>query len=167
MVTYKKLEKGTFNGVNVIEYSMKNEALEVRFLNIGGVLTKIAMAEDQYEQNLVSGKIAKIPSQEKMFRSIERAQQFKEALYLLLVQKREETQISLAVSAPKARIIDKAFKDKQVAPKVRIVILGGLFMGLLIPFALMYLFELFDNKIKSKHDIEKISNTIPIIGSVS
>ena len=53
MVTYKKLEKGTFNGVNVIEYSMKNEALEVRFLNIGGVLTKIAMAEDQYEQNLV------------------------------------------------------------------------------------------------------------------
>ena len=33
MVTYKKLEKGTFNGVNVIEYSMKNEALEVRFLN--------------------------------------------------------------------------------------------------------------------------------------
>ena len=30
MVTYKKLEKGTFNGVNVIEYSMKNEALEVR-----------------------------------------------------------------------------------------------------------------------------------------
>ena len=53
MVTYKRLEKGTFNGVNVIEYSMKNEALEVRFLNIGGVLTKIAMAEDQYEQNLV------------------------------------------------------------------------------------------------------------------
>lgn len=53
MVTYKKLEKGTFNGINIIEYSMKNEALEVRFLNIGGVLTKIAMAEDQYEQNLV------------------------------------------------------------------------------------------------------------------
>ncbi len=53
MVTYEKLEKGTFNGVNVVEYSMKNEALEVRFLNIGGVLTKIAMATDNYEQNLV------------------------------------------------------------------------------------------------------------------
>ncbi len=127
---------------------------------------QLAVSNYEYEQNLVSGKIAKIPSQEKMFRSIEREQQIKEALYLLLLQKREETQISLAVTAPKARIIDKAFKDKQVAPKAMIVILGGLLMGLLIPFALIYLFELFDNKIKSKHDIEKITNTIPIIGEV-
>lgn len=127
---------------------------------------QLAVSNYEYEQNLVSGKIAKIPSQEKMFRSIEREQQIKEALYLLLLQKREETQISLAVTAPKARIIDKAFKDKQVAPKAMIVILAGLLMGLLIPFALIYLFELFDNKIKSKHDIEKISNTIPIIGEV-
>lgn len=127
---------------------------------------QLAVSNYEYEQNLVSGKIAKIPSQEKMFRSIEREQQIKEALYLLLLQKREETQISLAVTAPKARIIDKAFKDKQVAPKAMIVILASLLMGLLIPFALIYLFELFDNKIKSKHDIEKISNTIPIIGEV-
>ena len=56
-----------------------------------------------------------------MFRSIEREQQIKEALYLLLLQKRRNTNITGGY-CPK-RIIDKAFKDKQVAPKAMIVIL--------------------------------------------
>ncbi|MTL83569.1 galactose mutarotase, partial [Turicibacter sanguinis] len=37
---YKTVEKGIFNGINVVEYSMKNEELEVRFLNLGGAITK-------------------------------------------------------------------------------------------------------------------------------
>ena len=41
------------NHVPIIEYMMKNEHLEVRFLNIGGALTKIAMQRDDYTQNLV------------------------------------------------------------------------------------------------------------------
>ena len=50
---YKTVEKGIFNGINVVEYSMKNEELEVRFLNLGGAITKIALASDDYSENLV------------------------------------------------------------------------------------------------------------------
>ena len=53
MLIHEKLEKGIFNEMNIVEYCMKNKNLEVRFLNIGGVLTKIAMADDNYEQNLI------------------------------------------------------------------------------------------------------------------
>jgi len=41
------------NGKEVIEYSIKNEKIEVRFLNVAGAITKIALAEDDFEKNLV------------------------------------------------------------------------------------------------------------------
>jgi len=122
---------------------------------------------DLARQNaLVEGRISQIPTQEKEFRIIARQQQVKEALYLYLLEKREETAISLAVTEPNAKVIDDANSSySPVSPNRTVIYLIALVLGVLIPFGIIYLIHFFDNKVKSRLDIERNTN-IPFIGDV-
>ena len=118
------------------------------------------------QENLIKSKISQIPTQEREFRIIDRQQKIKESLYLYLLQKREETAITLAVTAPISKIIDPAFASgNPVSPKRNIIFLLALALGILIPFTIIYIIDLFDNKIKYRQDVEgKIS--VPFLGDI-
>jgi len=118
------------------------------------------------QEGILNSKIGKIPVQERQFRVIARQQKVKEELYLYLLQKREETAISLSATEPNARVIDAAKAGKvPISPKSKIIYLAGLILGLLVPFGIIYADDLLDTKIKSKLDLEG-KTQIPFIGDV-
>lgn len=128
---------------------------------------KIAEKELGRQTANIDSQISSVPSKERQYRGIERQQNIKEALYLFLLQKREENSLSLAVTAPKAKIVDRAYSSKEpVSPKSKIVLLAALILGLLIPFLVIYIKNLLNNKVRSRADLERVSKEIPIVGEV-
>ncbi|AFL82345.1 capsular exopolysaccharide biosynthesis protein [Aequorivita sublithincola DSM 14238] len=115
----------------------------------------------------IGGEISAIPRKEKQFRSISRQQEIKEALYLYLLQKREETAISLAVTTPKAKVVDSAYSQGgPVSPKRQIILLAALILGLILPFLVIYIKQLLDNKIRNRAYVERKGGSIPIVGEI-
>jgi capsular exopolysaccharide synthesis family protein len=129
---------------------------------LGVTLNKYNMLKSQ-NRSLYST----IPAKEKMLRSIERQQKIKETLYLLLLQKREEAAINKAITAPSIKVVDYAISNSNpVSPKRQIVFLSALLLGLLLPFGILYLYFLLDNKIHSKQDIERVVPETPVIAEI-
>ncbi len=115
----------------------------------------------------INSKIYAAPRNERALRDISRRQQTTESLYLYLLQKREESQITFASATPKSKIIDSAYgSNSPVSPKPRMVYLAALLIGLIIPFSVIYINDLLDNKIHNKLDLEKIVGDIPVLAEI-
>ena len=120
---------------------------------------QLQLAQANAQLNMAKGDISKYPTQEKVFRSIDRQQTLKEQLYLYLLQKREENAITLAVTAPKAKIVNPAFTTGKVKPQNEQIILGSLAAGLLLPLLFFYGSNVLDTKVHTKdHILSELPN---------
>ena len=157
---------------NPVIINLNNQIAQIRnnvLQSLSNMKTSLQIAKSDLDaqEAKIDAQIARVPSKEKEFRNIERQQNIKEALYLFLLQKREETSLSLAVTAPKAKIVDAAYSSNEpVSPKPKIVFLAALIIGLLIPFLYIYLRGILNNKIKDRNDIDAIAKEIPIVGEI-
>lgn len=115
----------------------------------------------------INSRIYAAPSNERALRDISRQQQTTESLYLYLLQKREESQITFASASPKSKVVDAAYgSNRPVSPKTNAIYLTAFILGLLLPFSIIYVRDLLDNKVHNKLDLEKNAGDIPVIVEV-
>lgn len=115
----------------------------------------------------IESSIRGIPKKEREFVSIKRQQGIKESLYLLLLQKKEETAISYASTVSDSRLIDEAFvSPAPIKPLPNIIYLIALLIGLGVPIVIINVKALLNNKIASRAELEQKTNGIPILGEV-
>jgi len=114
-----------------------------------------------------AGRIKAIPRQEREYTEIKRQQGIKEALYLFLLQKKEENFLTMSVVIPKAKIIDAPTSSEiPVLPKKSTILLTGLILGLVLPITGLIIRNLLRYHIENKEELEKLS-IVPILGEIS
>ena len=121
----------------------------------------IRMQEEQ-----ITKRISAVPTQQKYVLSVERQQKIKEALYLFLLNKREENALTQAMTESNMRILDEATGSSEpVAPKSAMIMLAGLILGLAIPAGILWLRWANDTRIRSMKDVQE-QTALPLLGEI-
>jgi capsular exopolysaccharide synthesis family protein len=119
------------------------------------------------QQSQINSRIYSVPKNERALRDITRRQQTTEALYLYLLQKREESQIAYASAKPKSKVVDAAYSSElPVSPNIPVLLFASFVLGLLIPFTTIYVHGLLDNKIHNKLGLERLIRDIPVLAEL-
>ncbi len=127
----------------------------------------LAKQSQQKLSNQVNSQIALVPTIERGYIDLARLQQIKQAQYIFLQEKWEETAIGRTANVAIAKIIDSPkAEDEPFNPKKRMVYIAGLLIGLLVPSGIMWVRNILNIKIQDIGDIERLSE-LPILGTVS
>lgn len=120
----------------------------------------------QNREMRAQSRVTSIPTKERQMLSIERQQKIKEALYLFLLNKREENALSQAMADNNARVIDGAEGgDAPISPNRNRILLLGVLVGLALPAVgcLMVLFM--DTRVHGRKEVER-ALSVPFLGEI-
>ena len=152
----------------VQNYDQKLEAMRTSILtSIDNLVVNIdtEIQHLQAEVQRTNSQIASNPNQAKYLQSVGRQQKVKEALYLFLLQKREENELSQAFTAYNTRIVAAPHgSPAPISPIRSRMMLIGLVIGLAIPCGIIYLLESTRTTVRGRKDIEHL--TVPFIGEI-
>ena len=142
----------------------KNVDNQVEILR-GGVYVMIENSRKNYNKTLedlkarerqMQSKMKTVPEKEREYVSYRRNQEILQGIYLMLLQKREETVLSLGKQTDRARIIEPAYvKKKPLGPRKLFAAIGMLVLTLIIPVGYIVSKGLF---LSIKEEYKKIKN---------
>lgn len=119
----------------------------------------------QKQQSATTGQLASNPNRAKYLLSVERQQKVKESLYLYLLQKREENELSQAFTAYNTRVVATPHGSNfPAAPQRNKILLMAFAFGMLIPTVLIFLKETLNTRVRGRKDLSSLS--IPLAGEI-
>lgn len=158
--------------------SEQNPIVANMIKNLGAMKDLIVRSIDDYistlniqidnirkEEKATNKKLASNPDQAKYLLSVERQQKVKETLYLFLLQKREENELSQTFSTYNTKVIN--LPDGSMipsAPQKGVILLAALIIGLLLPTIILIVIQNLDNLVRVRNDLNVL--TLPFIGEI-
>lgn len=116
--------------------------------------------------NKYTEEIKKMPALERGLLERSRAQSVKEGLFHYLLQKREETALSLSSTVPNSEVIDKpAYNSNPVSPKSSLIYLCSFLAGCILPVCFIYGKDLLNSKVQDVSDVKSIEG-VRILGEL-
>lgn len=150
-------EKNLFLGQIENQIEMKKRTI---LENVTSNLSTLNITRNEldYRYDKLSREISNLPKTELNMVNIQRKFNLNETIYTYLLQKRSEAAITLASNYPDFEILEPArtITSKIVKPNSMKTYLLLLFIGFLIPTALLFTRELFNNNISSVYDVERM-----------
>ena len=137
------------------------------FVSIDDLINTLQAQKANIEktEQMATSRLADNPKQTNYLLSVERQQKVKEALYIFLLQKREENELSQAFTAYNTRVITKPTGSPfPTTPNTKQILLLAFMMGIMLPLVIIYISLVADTKIRNRKDLEVLS--APFLGEV-
>lgn len=129
--------------------------------------SQIALRDMERENAVNNLQMRRLPTVSRQYNDILRQQEVKSSLFVYLLQKREETNLTQAAVAPKAKIIAKPMAGTSpVAPRRMIILLAAFMIGVIIPAGSLLVREMFKTRIENINDLNDLRD-ISIIGDIA
>ena len=155
---------------NPLAIDMDKNLNEMRSSIVKSIDTQVGTLNTQIKglrgiQGASTSRLSSNPKQAKYLLSVERQQKVKESLYLFLLQKREENELSQAFTAYNTRVVTSPTGEMlPTSPSRRRILLAAILLGLLVPVIILYIRENMNSKVRGRKDIENL--TVPFIGEI-
>ena len=128
---------------------------------------QVSLSSYQKINDETSEIVAKFPEKGYNMRTLAREFKFAEDLLVFLSQRKEEASISYVSVLPNLKVLSYGMSNNfPISPNRNTIYLGGLVIGLLIPFGILFLLKILDTKINTREDLEKGLPGLNILGEV-
>lgn len=137
--------------------------------NLNNIIKSLnpTIAKLKSDNKYLANQVFSVPAKERDMLGITRQQGIKEKLYLFLLQKREETAITMAANTSTSYSVDPAVVYwLPISPDRSGTIRMAIIIGLLIPIGFIYLRDILNDKIIERADVNR-ATSMPIIGEIS